>query len=97
MPDDNIDCPLARRLAGLALPLHLVFLDGLIKELEVTTKSLMNHHLIGLPIAPSVPLPTIHQLYIVHLEFLIFLQKVSLKNRHIITRRRTRHAKQIFT
>src|SRR5438128_2531164 len=83
-------------LEWLLLLLHLVFLDGLTKPLEVTTKGLMNHHLICLLIALSVPLPSIHQLGIVYLEFLIFRQKVSLKSRHIIIRRSTRYGKQVM-
>src|SRR6266498_5998698 len=74
---------LLRCLEWLLLLLHLVFLDGLIEPLEVTTKGLMNHHLICLLIALSAPLSSVHQLGIVYLELLIFLQKVSLKSRHI--------------
>src|SRR6266545_3562883 len=75
--------------------LHLMLLDGLTKALVVTTKGLMNHHLTSLLISLSVLLSTIHQLGIVYLELLTFLQKVSLKSRHIITRRSTRHGKQV--
>src|SRR6266498_764660 len=75
--------------------LHLVLLDCLTKALVVSTKGLINHHLTSLLIAPSVLLPSIHQLGIVYLELLIFLQKVSLKSRHIITRRTTRYGKQV--
>src|SRR6266540_6081103 len=75
--------------------LHLMLLDFLTKALVVSTKGLMNYYLASLVIAPSVLLPSIHQLGIVYLDLLIFLQKVSLKSRHIITRRRTRHVKQI--
>src|SRR6266542_6288957 len=56
--------------------LHLMLLDGLTKTLVVTTKGLMNHHLTSLFIALSVLLPSIHQLGIVYLELLIFLQKL---------------------
>src|SRR5205814_2242316 len=48
-------------LVRLVLPLHLVFLDSLVEVLEVTTKILMHHHLIGLLKPPNIPLPTIHQ------------------------------------
>src|SRR5438132_923876 len=78
------------------LLLHLVFLDGLSEPLEVATKGLMNHHLICLLMVLSVSLPSINQLGIVYFELLIFLQKVSLKSRHIITRRSTRHGKQVM-
>src|SRR6266542_1636563 len=83
-------------LEWLLYLLHLMLLDGLTKALIVTTKSLMNHHLTCLLIALSVLLPSIHQLGIIYLELLIFLQKVSLKSIHIITRRSTRHGKQIM-
>src|SRR6266498_1623862 len=86
---------LMRCLEWLLWLLHLVLLDCLTETLVVTTKGLMNHHLTSLLIALSVPLPSIHQLGIVYLELLIFLQKVSLKSRHIITRRGTRHGKQV--
>src|SRR5437868_1334707 len=76
--------------------LYLVLLDCLTRTLVVSTKSLMDHHLTSFLIAPSVLLPSIHQLGIVYLELLIFLQKVSLKSRHIFTRRRTRHGKQVL-
>src|SRR6266498_5239329 len=82
-------------LEWLLYLLHLMLLDGLTKALIVTTKVLMNHHLTSLLIALSVLLPSIHQLGIVYLEHLIFLQKVSLNSRHIITRRGTRHGKQV--
>src|SRR5437016_3643613 len=75
--------------------LHLVLLDYLIKPLVVSTKGLMDHHFTSLLVALSVLFPSIQQLGIVYLELLIFLQKVSLKSRHIITRRTTRHGKQI--
>src|SRR5438128_8014665 len=75
--------------------LHLMLLDGLTKALVVTTKGLMNHHLTSLLIALSVLLPSIHQLGIIYLELPIFLQKVSLKSRHIITRIGTRQGKQV--
>src|SRR5437868_3452761 len=75
--------------------LHLMLFDCLTKALVVSTKSLMNHHITSLLIALSVLLPSIHKLGIVYLELLIFLQKVSLKSRHIITRRSTRHGKQV--
>src|SRR6266498_1727561 len=75
--------------------LHLVLLDCLTKALVVPTKSLMDHHLTCLLIALSVLLSSIHQLGIVYLELLIFPQKVSLKSRHIIIRRTTRHGKQV--
>src|SRR5438128_10430955 len=78
-------------LGWLLCLLHLMLLDCLTKALVVTTKDLMNHHLTSLLIALSVLLPSIHQLGIVYLELLIFLQKVSLKSRHITTRRCTRH------
>src|SRR5438105_14382066 len=83
-------------LEWLLLLLHLVFLDGLTKTLEVTTKGLMNHHLICLLIALGVLLPSIHQLGIVYFDLHIFLQKVRPKSRHIITRRSTRHGKQVM-
>src|SRR5438128_8922913 len=82
-------------LEWLLCLLHLMLLDGLAKTLVVTTKGLMNHHLTSLLIALSVLLPSIHQLGIIYLELLIFLQKVSLKSRRIITRRSTRHGKQV--
>src|SRR5438128_1789795 len=82
-------------LEWLLCLLHLMLLDGLSKALVVTTKGLMNHHLTSLLIALSILLTSIHQLGIVYLELLIFLQKVSLKSRHIITRRSTRHGTQV--
>src|SRR6266542_3315235 len=85
-----------RRLEWLLWLLHLVLLDCLTKALVVSTKSLMNHHFTKLLIAPSVLLPSIHQLGIVYLELLIFLQKVSLKSRHIFTGRSIRHGKQVL-
>src|SRR5438045_1177378 len=83
-------------LEWLLCLLHLVLLDGLTKSLVVTTKGLMNHHLTSLLIALSVFLPSIHQLGIVYLKLLIFLQKVSLNSRPIITRRSTRHGEQVY-
>src|SRR5438105_3849498 len=82
-------------LEWLLCLLHLMLLEGLTKALVVTTKGLMNQHLTSLLISLSVLLPSIHQLGIVYLELLIFLQKVSLKSRHVITRRGTRHGKQV--
>src|SRR6266542_402784 len=87
---------LLRCLEWLLWLLHLVLLDCLTKALVVSTKGLMNHHFTSLLIALSVLLPPIHQLGIIYLELLIFLQKVSLKSRYIITRRSTRHGKQIL-
>src|SRR6266540_2197036 len=75
--------------------LHLMLIDCLTKALVVSTKSLMDHHLTSFLIALSVLLPSIQQLGIVYLELLIFLQEVSLESRHIITRRATRHGKQV--
>src|SRR6266498_320146 len=75
--------------------LHLMLLDGLTKALVITTKGLMNYHLTSLLVALGVLLLSIHQLGIVYLELLIFLQKVSLKSRYIITRRGTGHGKQV--
>ena len=82
-------------LEWLLCLLHLMLLDCLTKALIVSTKGLMNHHLTSLLIALSVLLLSIHQLSIVYLELLIFLQKISLKSRYIITRKGTRHGKQV--
>src|SRR6266542_4382540 len=83
-------------LEWLLCLLHLMLLDCLTEALVVTTKGLMNHHLTSLLIALSVLPPSIHQLGIVYLELLIFLQKVSLKSRYIITRRSARYSKQVL-
>src|SRR5438105_1267982 len=82
-------------LEWLLCLLHLMLLDGLTKALVITTKGLMDHHLTSFLIALSVLLPSIHQFSVVYLELLIFLQKISLKSRHIITGRGTRHGNQV--